>query len=77
MIISNITIIELVELYRLSNHFDHKFIKSLLRFEYLVEQGNLTPEDILKNYSKNPEYLNIQYRSSKKSNQQRIRINNC
>jgi len=63
-----ISIIELVELYRLSNYFGHKFIKSLLRFEYLVEQGNLTPEDILKNYSKNPEYLNIQYRSSKKTN---------
>ncbi|MCP5378429.1 MAG: hypothetical protein H6910_04855 [Rickettsiaceae bacterium] len=69
MIISKITIIELVELYRLSNHFGHKFIKSLLRFEYLVEQGNLTSEDILKNYSKNPEYLNIQYQSSKKANQ--------
>ncbi|RTK93837.1 MAG: hypothetical protein EKK61_00300 [Rickettsiales bacterium] len=68
MIISKITIIELVELYRLANDFDHKFIKSLLRFEYLVEQGNLTPEEILKNYSKNPEYLNIQYQSSKKLN---------
>lgn len=58
MAIEKVTILQMLILRQLSNNFNQPFPQVLSKFEYLLEQRSLSPKEILKEYSKNPEYLN-------------------
>ena len=58
MKIQKVTIQEIMTLYQISTNFKQPFSQVLLNFEHLLEQNNLSVQEILEEYSRNPKYLN-------------------